>query len=582
MVVDVVMSSLSPPTGSFTYFCTFIVVIVVYVVTPSVSCGRFDLRCTKIRKERIHLGTPPFNEDALKMKQKVAHTPDSVASSFAENDVEHITLYQTCLFTHTKYLYSGNDSGRKGAHFDLALDKWTAANLAKKEFFARQNKMAEASQAEKKQNSIAACIQCLATMDEITPDQYVKACESFRDCTQCEMDPRNSTNLFDMDAAINSQSNEFPNYDNITAEMDSSGESLEIEDSADSEDNLDSADIEDSEDSIAAQLRSSFIASDDDAWTQPQRTCLYTGEMYTQHLLNGHPRTIREVLRMDAPTFRSLCDELKRREFVKVDKNRLSIEQSLAILLYVCGHSERHRLAADRFQHSTETIHRHFKIMIRALCRLAVLIIRPLDLNVIPPEIRNNPKRYPWFKDCIGAIDGTHIAEHALASKRTAYRGRKVALTQNVLATCSFDLKFTFVYPGWEGSAIDSRVLSDALTRPDVSFSLPLTGKYYLVDAGFTNMTGFLAPYRSESYHLDQFRGCRHVQMACCACHNWIRVHSANDPWFNRRGNARAGQAAPATPAAGISNEADEVMNEMVQLRDEIAIAMWNNHRVHP
>lgn len=72
------------------------------------------------------------------------------------------------------------------------------------------------------------------------------------------------------------------------------------------------------------------------------------------------------------------------------------------------------------------------------------------------------------------------------------------------------------------------------------------------------------------------------IVTACCACHNWIRMHSANDPWFNGRRNARAGQAAPATPAAGISNEADEVMNEMVQLRDEIATAMWNNHRVHP
>ncbi|GMQ10665.1 hypothetical protein CsSME_00053581 [Camellia sinensis var. sinensis] len=334
------------------------------------------------------------------------------------------------------------------------------------------------------------------------------------------MDHRNSTNPFDMDATINSQSNEFPNYDNITTEMDSSGESLETEDSVDSEDSLDSANIEDSEDSIAAQLRSSFIASDDDdmdfamvcqMWEstngilgkQPQRTCLYTGEMYAQHLLNGHPRTIREVLRMDAPTFRSLCDELKRREFIKVDKN-----------------NERHRLAADRFQHSTETIHRHFKIVMRALCRLAVLIIRPPDPNVVPPEIRNNPKRYPWLKDYIGAIDGTHIAEHAPASKRTAYLG----------------------------SAIDSRVLSDALTRPDVSFSLPPTGKYYLVDAGFTKMTGFLAPYRSERYHLDQFGGCRRRP----------------NGYKELCGNARAGQAVPATPAAGISNEADEVMNEMI------------------
>ncbi|GMP77384.1 hypothetical protein CsSME_00033674 [Camellia sinensis var. sinensis] len=76
---------------------------------------------------------------------------------------------------------SGNDGGRNGAHFNLAVDTWTATNLAKKEFFACQNKMAEVSQAEKKQYSIVACIDCLATMYRITPDQYVKACESFCD-----------------------------------------------------------------------------------------------------------------------------------------------------------------------------------------------------------------------------------------------------------------------------------------------------------------------------------------------------------------------------------------------------------------
>ena len=45
------------------------------------------------------------------------------------------------------------------------------------------------------------------------------------------------------------------------------------------------------------------------------------------------------------------------------------------------------------------------------------------------------------------------------------YRGRKDFPTQNVLAACSFDLKFTYVLPGWEGSASDSRILNNALTR---------------------------------------------------------------------------------------------------------------------
>lgn len=74
------------------------------------------------------------------------------------------------------------------------------------------------------------------------------------------MDTSNTTNLFHTDVAINNQENEFPDYDNNTAEMDSSGESVESEDSKDSPD---SADSKDSEDSSAEQLRSSFIASDD-------------------------------------------------------------------------------------------------------------------------------------------------------------------------------------------------------------------------------------------------------------------------------------------------------------------------------
>ena len=35
-----------------------------------------------------------------------------------------------------------------------------------------------------------------------------------------------------------------------------------------------------------------------------------------------------------------------------------------------------------------------------------------------------------------------------------------------MLAAISFDLKFTYVLAGWEGSAHDSRVLNDAFARP--------------------------------------------------------------------------------------------------------------------
>jgi hypothetical protein len=47
------------------------------------------------------------------------------------------------------------------------------------------------------------------------------------------------------------------------------------------------------------------------------------------------------------------------------------------------------------------------------------------------------------------------------------FRGRKHCTTQNVLATVDFDLKFTYVLAGWEGSAHDALILVDALEMTD-------------------------------------------------------------------------------------------------------------------
>lgn len=46
------------------------------------------------------------------------------------------------------------------------------------------------------------------------------------------------------------------------------------------------------------------------------------------------------------------------------------------------------------------------------------------------------------------------------------YRNRKGQVTTNVLAVCDRRLRFVYVLPGWEGSAGDSRILRDAISRP--------------------------------------------------------------------------------------------------------------------
>ena len=77
-------------------------------------------------------------------------------------------------------------------------------------------------------------------------------------------------------------------------------------------------------------------------------------------------------------------------------------------------------------------------------------------------EVIDNLKWYPFFADCIGVLDGSHVLISVPSHKQSAWRNRKGWLLQNVLAACDFDMNFVYILPGWEGSAHDGRVLGCA------------------------------------------------------------------------------------------------------------------------
>ncbi|KAL5582715.1 hypothetical protein UlMin_015157 [Ulmus minor] len=88
------------------------------------------------------------------------------------------------------------------------------------------------------------------------------------------------------------------------------------------------------------------------------------------------------------------------------------------------------------------------------------IYIRPPNMNNVHHTIRYNNRFFPYFQG---------------------------DTTWNVLAACDFDLKFTYMLSGWEGSAHDARVLEHAISEPLNSFPFPPPGKYYLVDSGYAN-----------------------------------------------------------------------------------------------
>ncbi|KAK2638617.1 hypothetical protein Ddye_026412, partial [Dipteronia dyeriana] len=71
-----------------------------------------------------------------------------------------------------------------------------------------------------------------------------------------------------------------------------------------------------------------------------------------------------------------------------------------------------------------------------------------------------------YIYTCLGALDGTYIRVYVPEVSKPRFRTRICEIVTNVLGACSRDMLFTFVFLGWEGSASDSRVLRDALSRP--------------------------------------------------------------------------------------------------------------------
>jgi hypothetical protein len=129
--------------------------------------------------------------------------------------------------------------------------------------------------------------------------------------------------------------------------------------------------------------------------------------------------------------------------------------------------------------------------------------ILPSSTTIPSPHLTNNFRFGPYFQDCLGALDGTHIEVLVPSGLQPRFRNRKGTLSQNVLAVCNFEMEFVYVLAGWEGSAHDVRVLEDA--QLSHGFVTP-KGKYWLGDAGYANSEFVLSPYRGVRYHLKEVR----------------------------------------------------------------------------
>ncbi|XP_057811747.1 uncharacterized protein LOC131025983 [Salvia miltiorrhiza] len=349
------------------------------------------------------------------------------------------------------------------------------------------------------------------------------------------------------------------------------------------------------------------------------------GFRFIMDMMDGDPSQFRQLYRMYPDVFIKLCQIIMEKAHVD-DTRYTTVEEMLATFLIIVGHNDRYCNVRERFGRSHFATSQNFNKILRALNTIAPdMMFKPT--GAIPAKIRESTRFYPYFKDCIGAIDGTHIPATIIGKDVSCYRNRHGVNSQNVLAACNFDLQFIYVLSGWEGSAHDSRILSDAYSRPN-GLHVP-QGKYFLVDCGFANRRQFLAPLRGVRYHLKDFGGdgrnprnedelfnLRHASLrnvierifgifksrftifktappfpfqtqaelvlACAGLHNFLRKECRSDefPVEVEEGNVAADVENDADILDYLSQSQLSQRNEANTWRASIANAMWENRHI--
>ncbi len=142
------------------------------------------------------------------------------------------------------------------------------------------------------------------------------------------------------------------------------------------------------------------------------------GEAYVDELRNTPLQRMKEVLHILPSQFDLLVTNLETDDDHPLRKLRsASTAQQLAIFLYFVVGGARYRTIGELFGCGPALISRSIHRVLQTLCSLYKKSVN-LPGPEVPAAIRNNPKFYPFFKGCVGAIDGSLIPIHVQGVSR--------------------------------------------------------------------------------------------------------------------------------------------------------------------
>jgi hypothetical protein len=129
---------------------------------------------------------------------------------------------------------------------------------------------------------------------------------------------------------------------------------------------------------------------------EPRINAIAQREFYIDSILNRGERHYVEQIRMKPVVLYRLCDVLTSRNLLQSTQN-VSITEQVIVFLQIVGQNQRFQVISNIYYMSVETIHRYFKIVLKAIFKLYKHLIKDPE-DTVPAEIINNRRFYPYFK----------------------------------------------------------------------------------------------------------------------------------------------------------------------------------------
>ncbi|VYS59124.1 unnamed protein product [Arabidopsis thaliana] len=149
-----------------------------------------------------------------------------------------------------------------------------------------------------------------------------------------------------------------------------------------------------------------------------------------------------QLLRMSLDYFRSLCDIMETSYGLQPTLN-VSIEESVAMFLRICGHNEVQRDVGLRFGRTQETLNRKFFEVLKTTELLACDYIKTpttQELRRIPEKLQMDRRYWPYFSGFVGPIDGVHVCVKVKPELQGMYWNRHDRTSFNIMAICDINM----------------------------------------------------------------------------------------------------------------------------------------------